>query len=214
MSANKGDHENENPDGSLSNGISKRDVASEHKQQDQKSQSEKGSASAKAKQHNSGSFPVRQYLQRLWKESSPHDHLMLALTCVIAFSTFWYMVFAGWTLYEIYVGSQDTHRLAVAAQDQAQTAKSALASSERAFRERERAYLWDSSFNLSNPPVCQIPGGTRICGDVHVLNSGRTPAIGVRIYRYATFGPHAERTVRALKVPTYRAGSTAQVCLG
>jgi|ERR1035438_6873010 hypothetical protein len=43
----------------------------------------------------------------------------------------------------------------------------------------------------------------------HVLNSGRTPANGVHIYRYATYGPEpdAERTIKAMKVPTYTSPS-------
>jgi hypothetical protein len=39
---------------------------------------------------------------------------------------------------------------------------------------------------------------------VHVVNSGKTPAVGVHILRYLTFGPNAERTIRAMKVPDYR----------
>jgi len=60
---------------------------------------------------------------------------------------------------------------------------------------------------MANPPVCQIPGGTRICADVHMVNSGRTPAIGVHIHRYATFGApfsaDVEAVIKAMKVPPY-----------
>ena len=60
---------------------------------------------------------------------------------------------------------------------------------------------------MANPLVCQVPGGTRICADVHIVNSGRTPAIGVRIHRYATFGTDAESVIRAMKIPSYTSPS-------
>jgi hypothetical protein len=85
----------------------------------------------------------------------------------------------------------------------ADVARRTLESSSQSFKLEQRAYLWVSSFNMSNPPICQVPGGTRICADVHVVNSGRTPANGVLIHRYATFGAMAEQTIKAMKIPAY-----------
>jgi len=90
-----------------------------------------------------------------------------------------------------------------AAKSAAQTAESSLKSYDQSFKQEQRAYLWASSYNISNPPICNVPGGTRVCADVHISNSGKTPATGVRIHRYATFGPDALRTVNAMKLPTY-----------
>lgn len=79
-----------------------------------------------------------------------------------------------------------------------------LEASKQSFRQEQRAYLWASSYNMANPPVCRIPGGPRICADVHIVNSGRTPAVGVRIHRYMTFGADAERIIKAMKVDPIR----------
>jgi hypothetical protein len=38
---------------------------------------------------------------------------------------------------------------------------------------------------------------------VHIVNSGRTPAIGVKIHRYATFGAAAESVIKAMKITPY-----------
>jgi hypothetical protein len=90
-----------------------------------------------------------------------------------------------------------------AATSAAATAKSTLDSSSRSFRQEERAYAAVTNALMSNPPICQIPGPKRVCVDVHCANSGRTPAIGIRIHRYATFGGHSEQTIREMKVPIY-----------
>jgi len=95
------------------------------------------------------------------------------------------------------------HEAADASQSAAATAKAALEFSSRSFKEEQRAYLWASSFNMSTPPICQVPGGVHICADVHIVNSGRTPAIGVRIHRYATFGPDAVGVIKAIKIASY-----------
>jgi hypothetical protein len=60
---------------------------------------------------------------------------------------------------------------------------------------------------MSNGPICSAPGGARVCADVHVVNSGKTPANGVHIHRYATFGPNALREISGLKIPEYASPS-------
>jgi hypothetical protein len=94
-----------------------------------------------------------------------------------------------------------------AATSSAATAKATLEASANSFKLEQRAYLWASSFNMSSPVLCTVPGGTRICADVHVVNSGRTPAIGVRLHRYATFGTDADSTVHGMKIPLYKSPS-------
>lgn len=95
-------------------------------------------------------------------------------------------------------------KAADAAASAASTAARALQSSTKSFHEEQRAYVAPTYAAMSNPPKCQFPGPTRICVDVHVANSGRTPAIGIRIHRYATFGKNAEATIKAMRVPEYK----------
>jgi hypothetical protein len=90
-----------------------------------------------------------------------------------------------------------------ASRSAAMTAKATLESSAQSFKQEQRAYLWASSFNMSNPSVCQDQKGIHICVDVHIVNSGRTPAIGILIHRYATFGPDAANVVKAMRIPPY-----------
>jgi hypothetical protein len=94
-----------------------------------------------------------------------------------------------------------------AARSAALTADRALQASGQSFKQEQRAYLWASSFSINANPICQAPGGTRICADVHIVNSGRTPANGVHIHRYATFGLDVERVIKGMKVPEYIAPS-------
>jgi hypothetical protein len=94
-----------------------------------------------------------------------------------------------------------------AAKSAAETAQNSLKAYDQSFRQEQRAYLWASSFNMSNPPICAIPGRPRVCADVHIVNSGKTPANGVHIHRYAAFGPNALRTIAAMKVPEYTSPS-------
>ncbi|HYT21380.1 MAG TPA: hypothetical protein VEW05_14270 [Candidatus Polarisedimenticolia bacterium] len=90
-----------------------------------------------------------------------------------------------------------------AAQGAATTADNTLKSSEQSFRQEERAYLWATSFNMSDGPIITDAKGEHVCADVHVVNSGKTPANGVHIWRHATYGPNAERTIRAFRPPEY-----------
>jgi len=71
-------------------------------------------------------------------------------------------------------------RQAKAAESAADTARKTLLLSGQSFKQEQRAYLWASSFNMSNPPIC-VFGGTRVCADVHIVSSGRTPATGIHI---------------------------------
>jgi len=70
-----------------------------------------------------GSYPVKlsrfqAFMHKHFPEARAHDRWTLVFTFVIAVSTFFYTIFAGWTLYEIHSGSADTHNLAVAAAKQ------------------------------------------------------------------------------------------------
>jgi hypothetical protein len=91
-----------------------------------------------------------------------------------------------------------------AANSAATTASSALQSSGQSFQQEQRAYIAPTQAMMSNPPLCEIPGRPRVCADVHVANSGRTPAIGVRLRRYLTFGEHAESTIKQMPIPEYK----------
>ena len=88
-----------------------------------------------------------------------------------------------------------TRMVAEAAKSSAATAQATLEA--RSFKLQERPYLWASSFNISNPP-----GGPYVCADVHIVNSGHTPAIGVHLFRYATFGVDTENVVKVMKIPS------------
>jgi hypothetical protein len=90
-----------------------------------------------------------------------------------------------------------------AASSAALTAKRTLDASNQSFRQQERAYVATTNAAMSNPPICSIPGPTRVCVDVHCANSGHTPAVGIRLHRYATFGRDSEQTIRGMKIPTY-----------
>ena len=59
------------------------------------------------------------FMRKHFPDAKPHDRWQLIFTFVIAVSTFFYTIFAGWTLHEIHSGSIDTHRLAEAASKQA-----------------------------------------------------------------------------------------------
>jgi hypothetical protein len=118
-------------------------------------------------------------------EKTPEIVLAIATT-VLAIATIILAVIAGIQAYILATTDASTRKVAKAAQSAAGTAKATLEASTQSFRQEQRPYLWASSFNMANPPVCQIPGGTRICADVHIVNSGRRPAVGVHIHRYAS----------------------------
>jgi hypothetical protein len=94
-------------------------------------------------------------------------------------------------------------------------AKTSLDNYRQSFKQEQRAYLWPSSFNASDGgPVIRDPkGNLRACADVHISNSGRTPAVGFYMTRLATYGekttPYVEcdrkarDVIMSLKVPPY-----------
>jgi hypothetical protein len=59
------------------------------------------------------------FMHRHFPDAKPHDRWTLVFTGVIAVSTVLYTLVAGFTLYEIWDSSKDTHNLAVAAATQA-----------------------------------------------------------------------------------------------
>jgi hypothetical protein len=61
----------------------------------------------------------QRFMARHFPEAKAHDRWTLVFTAIIATSTFLYTIFAGWTLYEIWSSSTDTHTLALAAKKQA-----------------------------------------------------------------------------------------------
>jgi len=88
-----------------------------------------------------------------------------------------------------------------------QQSKKALDASIQIARRDQRAYVSTTRFVMGNPAICTFPPpseqGSRICVDVHMLNVGRTPAVGALIVRRITFGPDATKTVGEFKVPPY-----------
>lgn len=64
--------------------------------------------------------------RRSWRSASPLTKVTLILTGIIAIATVLYMVFAGWQLYEIHSGSEETRKLSQAARDSANTTKDQL----------------------------------------------------------------------------------------
>lgn len=97
--------------------------------------------------------------------------------------------------------SQSSREGAAAATKAATIADDTLKDSRASFRQEQRAYLTVAAFEMSTPPVVVDKNGRHVCGDIHTANSGRTPALNPAIVRYATFGPNAETSVEALKIP-------------
>ncbi len=90
-----------------------------------------------------------------------------------------------------------------AAQDAAETARTTLERSSTSFKQETRAYVSPTNALMSSPPTCPDNLGLHICADIHYANSGKTPAVGVRCYRYASFGDRSEADIKALEVPLY-----------
>jgi len=80
-------------------------------------------------------------LREKWRLVSINNKLIVYLTGAIAIATLFYSIFAGWQLYEIHVGSKDTHALAEAAKKQAEKAETISASLERAVKAMETSNL-------------------------------------------------------------------------
>lgn len=119
------------------------------------------------------------YFRRVWTDSTPQEHLTLVLTFVIATSTFFYTIFAGWQLYEIHSSSADTHALAVAAKNQAIAATLQANTLDKTLESSQRPWI----------AVDASPGGPLTINQygmiarvkVHFANVGHSPAIQVRI---------------------------------
>lgn len=103
-----------------------------------------------------------------------------------------------------FIQSEAAIKSAMAAKSAADTAADALKSSTNSFKIEQRAYVATTQAAMSNPPKCIVPDNSfRVCVDIHIANSGKTPAVGVRLHRYATFGKNAEKTIKAMKIPAY-----------
>jgi hypothetical protein len=145
--------------------------------------------------------PSKPPFWKFWEGSS--EIVLARSTVLLTIATILLAVMAAIQAYILATTDNSTRMSADAAVSSAATAKATLDASSLEFRQEQRPYLWASSFNISNPSLCVAPGGTRVCADVHIVNSGRTPAIGVRLHRYVTFGAKAENTVKAMKIQTY-----------
>jgi hypothetical protein len=129
-----------------------------------------------------------------------HSNALLAIFTIL--------IFISGVLYTVFAALQwsASRKSADAATSAAATAKATLDGSAQSFKQEQRAYLWASSFNMAAPPTCDY-GGLRVCADVHIVNSGKTPANGVHLHRYATFGPGAEAVIKMMRVPEYKTPS-------
>ncbi len=121
---------------------------------------------------------LRHYFQRVWMEASPHEHLMLVFTCVIATSTFFYTGFAGWQLYEIHTGSIDTHNVAESAKTQALAALSQLEVLRKSLEYSERPWITVQA-NIAGPLTFTYQGEVFQRVSFRFKNIGRSPAIRV-----------------------------------
>jgi hypothetical protein len=137
----------------------------------------------------------------------PPERILALATVILAAATILLATIAGIQAYILATTDASTRMVAEAAKSSAATAQATLEASARSFKQEQRPYLWTSSFNISNPPLCAIPGGERVCADVHIVNSGRTPAVGVHLIRYATFRYDAESVIKSMEVPPYTSPS-------
>lgn len=73
------------------------------------------------------------------------------------------------------------------------------------FKQEERAYVGTTSANQSGDNgVLRDARGNHYCVDIHIANSGRTPAIGTRITRYViVYGPEGKSIVGKMLVPSF-----------
>jgi hypothetical protein len=117
---------------------------------------------------------------------------------------------AGASLVILYFALDATRIQATAAKTASETAQAALkqnrndqVSNQQAFKEQMRPYVSTTFFTMANQPLCPDSEGIHVCANVHITNSGRTPAVGIQLHRYATFGPNTEQVVKALKIPRY-----------
>jgi len=125
----------------------------------------------------------------------------LTLIAVIAFAG---LAFKEWQAME---NSNLINRInAQAAQSAATTAQQELETNTQAFHQEERAYLWPNTVSVMDVSSCPDIENALVCANVHIANSGRTPAIGVHLYCYTTLGPDSgsvERAVKGMAIQTY-----------
>jgi hypothetical protein len=104
------------------------------------------------------------------------------------------------------------NRSADAADRSAKLAQQTLDASTASFEAEERAYIFvtqEVQLGTERAPFCKIPGaapGRRICVDVHFLNGGKTPALGVRTTRFAIVADDekAADKIKAFQIPPYK----------
>jgi hypothetical protein len=116
--------------------------------------------------------------KKKWYDAAPHEREMVLLTRVIALSTAFYTIFAGWTLWEIHSGSKDTHELALAAKA---TADWTQRQTQFLFDE-QRPQVWVKMLDNIHVEV-----GKSIAAKVEVFNYSQFPA-QVWAYGYAEVG--------------------------
>jgi hypothetical protein len=105
------------------------------------------------------------------------------------------------TLIQMKAQIRAMQRSADAAKSAAFTADATLKNAQTSFKQEQRGYLAVTYYLMSNPPTITDKDGVHVCGDVHVANSGRTPALNVAIFRRATFGENAQATVEGTDIP-------------
>jgi hypothetical protein len=140
--------------------------------------------------------------QRL-KKVGFHDWVMLAATVVIAISTTFYTIYARDQLRTMRSTLDEVVRSGNSSTNQMWQAVGNLnweARSMEATAKSERAFLWVTDIKVEGTPLRSTNGDVQICVSVVVMNGGRSPAVGVRLNRFATFGPNAINTIRKLKV--------------
>jgi hypothetical protein len=130
-------------------------------------------------------YRCRSYIRRIRDESRPQEHLTLVFTCVIALSTFAYTIFAGWQLYEIHSGSEDTHALAVASQRQARAAlaqvQAVLSQTQiqtKSLEYSERPWL-TAKASVAGPLIIDEYGNVFMWISFRFTNVGHSPAYHV-----------------------------------
>jgi len=129
-----------------------------HKRSDDVKERWKTNQDAEATGRNPTKLTLFQtFMRKHFPEAKAHDRWTLVFTFVIAVSTFFYTIFAGWTLYEIRSGGADTHALAVAAKNQAgDTSDIAQAAQDQVDAANEISDAADSFSETANTAVAEF----------------------------------------------------------
>lgn len=157
-----------------------------------------------AKKSNHGRFNRKQ-------RHKPTITSWIQAGCAVAlvFITGFYTYYTSQQMKAALDAAQAAKDNASAAKVQAELAQKALGFSNASFRQEQRAYMSVKSCTMSTPAIVEASGGVKVCVNVHVANTGRTPAIGPKIIRYVAFGSNAERTIKAMKIPAYTSWGAA-----